>query len=106
MLIIYVYLGIGFHSPATDANADIYSSNIQRTMASWKSLRTFSLYFYALAIFIVRLIEQKKKAKLPFSSKSWLIGFLLTIFSFALGGALVDLAYLHWFIQQGIADRL
>ncbi len=106
VLIVYVYFGVGVHLPPTDANADIYSHNNQTTMASWKSLRTFSLYFYALALFCVRVVEQKKKIKIPFSSKAWLIGFLLTIFSYAIGGALVDLSYLHWFIQQGVAMRL
>jgi hypothetical protein len=75
----------------------------------WKYWMYLALFFYELSatvIFILWLIQEKKTIRTFVQAyKNWFIGLLLTFFSYALAGLVIDLGWLVYFIFLSITKK-
>lgn len=97
ILVIYVFLSVGVHLPPSEASKGMPLE----VLNVWRTLRFYSILYYAISIFLVRRYEIKNNVKLALSGKMWFSGVLLTFFSNAIAGFLIDSVYLSWFIRDG-----
>lgn len=93
-LIIFVYNSIGVHlPPQTD---HVYKPDLE-LITKWRSLVIYCLFFYSGNLIFFKLFKNKI-TNIP--KKTLFIGIILTLLSYGIGGFLVDLNYLLYFIKN------
>ncbi len=73
-------------------------SNMAETLETWKTFRNlaglFYLFGFMIPFFFFAVSPNKNVSKLGNSYKYWVLGVILSVFSFTIGSVFVDLAYL------------
>jgi hypothetical protein len=81
------------------------------TLAVWKTFRNVLYPYYMISLFLLFLkfalfgekesSKEDKAREINKILKPWLIGFLLTTFSYAIAGLIVDIGFLLFFLGGG-----
>jgi hypothetical protein len=83
-LLMIIFSTILFANNATD-------TYLPQPIDAWIPYRNFSIAGYLLILVIVLMSKKLTKKPINISWTKWIVGLILSVFSYALGGFIVDL---------------